>query len=43
MAGITDTNMAITTKATLKEDATLAGFTSSDMGDSTWVGSRVKP
>lgn len=37
-----DKNMAITMKATLKEDGTLAGFTSSDMGDSKWVGTRVK-
>jgi hypothetical protein len=35
-------NMAFTMKATLKDDGTLAGFTSSDMGDSKWVGSRVK-
>lgn len=38
-----DKNMAITMKATLKDDGTLSGFTSSDMGDSKWVGSRVKP
>lgn len=37
-----DTNMAITMKATLKDDGTLSGFTSSDMGDSKWVGTRVK-
>ncbi len=37
-----DKNMAITMKATLKDDGTLAGFTSSDMGDATWVGTRVK-
>jgi hypothetical protein len=36
-------NMAITMKATLKDDGTLVGFTSSDMGDNKWVGSRVKP
>ncbi len=38
-----DNNMAIAMKATLKEDGMLAGFTSSDMGDSKWVASRVKP
>ncbi len=38
-----DTNMAVTMKATLKDDGTLVGFTSSDMGDSKWVGTRVKP
>ena len=37
-----DTNMAITIKATLKPDGTLVGFTSSDMGDTKWVGTRVK-
>lgn len=37
-----DQNMAITMKAMLKDDGTLAGFTSSDMGDSKWVGTRVK-
>lgn len=37
-----DKNMAITMKATLKDDGTLSGFTSSDMGDSQWVGTRVK-
>lgn len=37
-----DKNMAIRMKATLKADGTLAGFTSSDMGDSTWTAARVK-
>ena len=37
-----DKNMAISMKATLKDDGTLVGFTTSDMGDSKWVGSRVK-
>lgn len=38
-----DTNMAFSMKATLKDDGTLVGFTSSEMGDSKWVGTRVKP
>jgi hypothetical protein len=37
-----DKNIAVTIKATLKDDGTLVGFTSSEMGDSKWVGSRVK-
>jgi hypothetical protein len=42
-AAASDTTMAVTMKATLKDDGTLVGYTSSDMGDSKWVGTRVKP
>ena len=42
-AAATDTTMAATMKATLKDDGTLMGFTSSDMGDAKWVATRVKP
>jgi hypothetical protein len=33
---------AITFKATLKDNGTLAGYISSQMGDMTWTGQRVK-
>lgn len=37
-----DNNMAFSLKATLKDDGTLVGYTSSEMGDSKWIASRVK-
>lgn len=38
----TDNNMAFSLKATLKDDGTLVGYTSSEMGDSKWVATRTK-
>jgi hypothetical protein len=37
-----DHQHAIRLKATLKDDGTLVGFTSSDMGDLKFVGTRAK-
>lgn len=39
----TEQNMAFRLKATLQPDGTLKGYTSSEMGDSTWIATRVKP
>lgn len=37
-----DSNMAFRLKATVQADGMLKGYTSSEMGDSTWVATRVK-
>lgn len=37
-----DQNMAFRLKATLQADGSLKGYTSSEMGDSTWVATRAK-
>jgi hypothetical protein len=37
-----DNNMAFQLKATVQADGTLKGYTSSEMGDSVWVATRVK-
>lgn len=38
----TEQNMAFRLKATLQPDGTLKGYTSSEIGDSTWIATRVK-